>query len=211
MVRTTDREELKARSEQVLQARGVAINTNLPLLETDDELRVVPPGDVARRFLVVSQVIGVGFNAPRSQLVEYLHLHGLWEDVSANERRMLTCSEPTEQDRIDASWLTEAAQALVWCLGRREDDPWSPCDDDLVEEVPRPDDVAAFVASARLRHRAEIVATADLYYRLHWAIRNARLYGTKPPASESIVRERRRALDWVLGTESDWDEVPLDT
>jgi hypothetical protein len=31
------------------------------------------------------------------------------------------------------------------------------------------------------------------------------------PRSEEVLRERRKALDWVIGVEADWDEVPSDT
>ena len=206
-----DRATIKAESEARLRKLGLAVNPALPLLEDDDELTPVTAEQVARRLLVVVQVIGLGFEAPAESLRAYLREHGLWEDLSNRERAMLEAEEPSEQDRIDATWLTEATQVLVWCLGKRELDPFVHFDDDLPDELPADEDVGAFITSASLRDRDEILREADFHYRLHWAARNARSVGNGPRVSESIVRERRRALDWVLGTESDWDEVPLGT
>ena len=70
---------------------------------------------------------------------------------------------------------------------------------------------AAFIASAALRPFEEIYRQADLHYRLHWAARNARLTGAEFPVTEGFIRERRKALDWVIGVEPDWDEIPSDT
>ena len=87
-----------------------------------------------------------------------------------------------------------------------------PCDDDLASKFPKPfTDPTEFIKSAQLRPFSEIYQQADIHYRLHWAARNAGLSGSSFPVSESLIRERRRALDWVIGVEADWDEMPSDT
>ena len=35
--------------------------------------------------------------------------------------------------------------------------------------------------------------------------------GSRSTVDERLISERRKALDWVIGVESDWDEIPLDT
>ena len=51
---------------------------------------------------------------------------------------------------------------------------------------------------------------AELYYRLHWAAIELRLQGKKSDKiDEGIVRERHRALNWLIGyMEQKWDDSP---
>ena len=128
--------------------------------------------------------------------------------ASAHELDMLGRQKHTEQERIDATWMTECMQSFAWCLGLADLDHRKFCDDDLADCFPAPyEDPSVFIASATLRPFEEIYRQADLHYRLHWAARGAR----DATLSESLIRERRKALDWVIGVEADWDEVPGNT
>lgn len=109
------------------------------------------------------------------------------------------------------TWLSEAAQSLAWCLGLVELDHFKHCDDDLAEKIPFKVDPSEFISNSRLRPIAEIQQQVDLLYRLHWYARNCRLTGSECELSESIISERRKAIDWAYGVEKDWDEVPADT
>ena len=125
---------------------------------------------------------------------------------------MLARDDHTEQEKIDAQWLVECMQSLAWCLGLAPLEHFKDCDDDLASKFPDPfTDPTDFIASASLRPFWEIYQQADIHYRLHWAARNASLSGTEFPVREGFLRERRRALDWVIGVETDWDGVPSDT
>jgi hypothetical protein len=103
-------------------------------------------------------------------------------------------------------------QSFAWCLGLAALDCFKHCDDDLASRFPDPfADPSGFIEAATLRPFDEIYRMADLHYRLHWATRQSRLMAGDFPISEGFVRERRKALDWVIGVEPDWDEVPSDT
>ena len=119
--------------------------------------------------------------------------------ASKHERDMLTRESVTAQEKIDSEWLTECMQSFSWCLGLADLNPLNHCDDNLVPCYPSPhEDPSSFIESAELKPFAEIHEQADLHYRLHWAARNARLKQEDFPVSESIIRKRRRALDWVI-------------
>jgi hypothetical protein len=64
----------------------------------------------------------------------------------------------------------------------------------------------------QLRSPEEIAAAAELAYLLQWATYDCELRGVpRPGALEPwIIMERRRALDWVLDTDT-WDLITLDT
>ena len=55
---------------------------------------------------------------------------------------------------------------------------------------------------------------ADLIYRYHWAVTNARLKGQRAPAAldPGVTQERHHALNWLIGyNEQDCDHVSTDT
>ena len=71
-----------------------------------------------------------------------------------------------------------------------------------------------FISSAKLRTPSEILDQADLIYRYHWAVVDARVNGKEPPAKldPSVVMERHYALNWLIGyMNQEWDDVSTDT
>jgi len=132
--------------------------------------------------------------------------------ASQSERKLLSSSQISERDKINAQWQVECVQSLAWCLGIVELDPFRGCDDDLAQHFPKPfTDPSEFFNTATLRPFEEIYQQADLHFRLHWAARNARLRGQNSKVNEEMIQERRKALDWVIGVDADWDEIPMDT
>lgn len=202
----------KAASHEFLRHHAVELNEALPLIESIEELRPQDARSVAIRSVVLCYLIGLGFGADVRRLKASLEQFGLIEHASAKEQDLLNKSHHTEQEKINVTWLTECIQSLAWCMDLVELDPFRRCDDDLASHFPPPfTDPREFIAEATLRPQDEIYQQADLHYRLHWAARNARLMGTQSKADEGLISERRKALDWAIGVEADWDEIPLDT
>lgn len=202
----------KSASHQFLRAHGIPINEHLPLLEDPDDLKPQNAEAVARRCVVLSYVIGIAYGADVLKLNQYLKDTGLISYASSKETELLGRAKHTEQEMTNARWLTECIQSLAWCLGSVELDPLRGCDDNLASHFPRPFvDPSGFIEGAELRTFDEIYQQADLHYRLHWAARNSRLTGEHCVVSEELIMERRKPLDWVIGVEEDWDEVPSDT
>ncbi len=203
-----DPESIKAESIAKLRQWGIPYIEHLPTLEEVSELSPQTVAAVARRAMVVSHIIVIGYGGSASELMNAIKEFGLVSHASAHELDMLGRKKHTKQERIDATWMTECMQSFAWCLGLADLDHRKFCDDDLVDRFPAPyEDPSAFIASATLRPFEEIYRQADLHYRLHWAARGAR----DATLSESLIRERRKALDWVIGVGTDWDEVPDDT
>ena len=162
--------------------------------------------------MVIIHIIGIGFGGNSSDLRDAVEKFGLMDSASAKERDLLSREDHTEQEMIDAEWLVEGMQSFAWCLGLAPLDHFTPSDDDLASKFPDPyTDPSVFIRSATLRPFHEIYRQADLYYRLHWAARHARLSGSEFPVGEGFLKERRKALDWVIGVEPHWDAVPSDT
>jgi len=202
----------KTTSHEFLRRHSAEINEALPLIEGIDELHPQDACSVATRIIVLNHVIGIGFGGDASRLTACLKELGLFEHASAKEQELLSRSEHSQQEKVDATWLTECVQSLAWCLGLVDLDPFRRCDDDLASHFPPPfSDPGRFISEATLRPLDEIYQQVDLHYRLHWAARNARFVGRRSAVDEGLISERRKALDWVIGVEADWDEVPLDT
>lgn len=207
-----DPEKIKISSMKSLRSLGVEVADYLPTLEAESELSPKNSTDVARRCAVLNQIIGIGFGADLGGLRDSMIRYNIMDYTSDHERDMLTRASVTSQEKIDAEWVVECTQSFAWCLGLADLNPLNHCDDDLASCYPSPhEDPSSFIASAKLKSFSEIYGQADLHYRLHWAARNARLNQDDFPVSESIIRERRRALDWVIGVEDNWDEIPSDT
>jgi hypothetical protein len=207
-----DPEQIKTESIKTIRSWGLPAIDHLPTLETEDELSPQSPSDVARRCIVITHVIGIGFGGDRTKIRDTITGFRLMDYTSAHERDLLSRDEHTEQEKIDAQWLAECLQSFAWCLGLDALEPLKYCDDDLASKFPQPfTDPTDFIQSAKLRPFEDIYRQADIHYRLHWAARNARNSGADFPVTEGFLRERRRALDWVIGVEADWDEMPADT
>jgi hypothetical protein len=203
--------DAKTKSEAFLEARGIRVNAALPFIEAPEELRPVSAHDVARRSLVLGYMIGIGFRQPGSRLKAQVEKWGLYQSTSSAERMLLDKEEYSQQEIVDATWLTECVQSLAWGLGLAELDHFRGCDNDLGPKFPIMSDPAGFIAGARLRDFEDIYYQSDLLYRLHWASRDDRMHGRAATLDEGLIRERRKAMDWMLGVEADWDEVPSDT
>jgi len=204
-------EEIKKKNTDYLTSINIDVPEHLPVIESLDEVRPRSAIDVASRLSAIAYVVGLAFDAPGASLAPYLEKYGLMPFVSDYEKSLLEQKTIEEQDKVNMSFLPECAQALAWCLGIVELNHFRHCDDDLAKKIPFKEDPSNFISSALLRPLNEIQEQADLLYRMHWYAKNCSLTGNESKLSQSIVSERRKAIDWVYGVEENWDEVPMDT
>jgi len=69
-----------------------------------------------------------------------------------------------------------------------------------------------FVSGFVVRNQVEITEMCDLFYCIHWAVRDLLLKGGASPliVGSYVVEERRRALEWMI-EERSWERITLDT
>jgi hypothetical protein len=70
------------------------------------------------------------------------------------------------------------------------------------------------MAKAKLRTMKEILDEADLIYRYHWAVTDARVKGRDAPAGldGGVVYERHYTLNWLIRYgDQEWDDISTDT
>lgn len=196
--------------------------------------RIRGSSDVARRCIVLYAIIAAGHDESRNKLAAWLQREGLWSAVSPKESEFLLCESPTEQQRIDATWRSEALYPLLWSLRLTSElpSPQQLCNMQLIRSVLPPlfGLVSEFVSAAKLRSDSEIREANEEIYRIHWRVRDAELRNQPtppgklprmpavecdPPAESYVagaVLERHYGLNWLIGyMEQDWDDITTDT
>ena len=171
--------------------------------------------EIARRAIILRCVVGHGQFAP-DEVSSWLTREGLWDEVSPAERSLFAAENLTEQQRIDATWRSEALQVMLWSIGRLDALP------PLTEAV-KPAALLSltpavhtgtrtFIETAVLRSRDEIDGELDAIIHAHAKIRDQRTRRIhKAPATiPGVVLERQWALEWIENFDDvPWDEVTL--
>ena len=201
-------QDIKLATEGRLRTLGVMVNEYLPTIEEPAGLKPRLARDVSARACVLSHVIGVGYGRSGKVMLEWLMEAKLTGDLTPREKAFLMQRKYSDQDRAWAAWQYAAAHGCAWALGLEGMKPLGKCPDTLASHFPSRRGVDS---GADLGTFTEIYAEADLYYRLHWAARQARLDGSEFPLPEFEIQLRRQSLDWIVGLPYEWDDVPSDT
>lgn len=185
-------------------------------MSTDEGIRT--PREVARRCVVLYAVIAAGHGEDRPQLREWLQTSGLLCSASPEEKALLECAAPTDQQKVNATWRVEALAPLLWALKKLPDQqpPVELCDTQALRAALPPllGPIDQWVHAAQLRNADEIYEANEAIYNINWSVRDAQIFGKSIPNGyhPGIVQERHHALNWLIGYENqDWDEVATDT
>jgi len=211
----TDRQ--LARRERAFHAcvdLGLPTLANKSLLPDDEAVDPHPPIDIARRAAAIlvcacaAEGQDVGFG--RTLVQRY----ALGDFMSADERVFLN-GAPDEQTFIDMCWRYECAHVLLWSLGHVDEigPPNQVCDaGDTVRHLSDRGSAEQLAMDAAPREIDEILDAAELHAHMLWGLVELRLDGKSTPrATEGIVRERLRALNWLIRLHGrSWDETRTD-
>ncbi|MDR3682034.1 MAG: DUF4272 domain-containing protein [Flavipsychrobacter sp.] len=210
-------QERKANTESRLKELNIRINTDLPMIVTEDEVNIRSAANIAKRILILTYLnIVVLAESFRGEVVASLKNKGLWDDVSGNEKLLLLKAALTEQDKIFISWQAEATWMLLWVINKVEitDLPTLECDiNEILKLLPSfQDGPETFIESATSRPTSEILDMLDIIYRLHWATSDAETNEEPIPAdlNAGVIHERHYALNWVTRIVDKWDEDMVD-
>jgi Domain of unknown function (DUF4272) len=204
------------RSETILRAEGVPFLATLPVIETAAEVLQRSKEEVALRTLCLQLVAAKG-GGLRDEVVEgILEDYELRPHLTPKELTFVLDNSPSQQDRIQFSWRHEAAWTLLWALGfvAQLGKPVQTCDVDFAASTMMERTTSQFIAESALRPISDILDEADLIYRYHWAVVDARLKGQPMPAglNPDVTLERHHALNWLIGyLEQAWDDVTTST
>jgi Domain of unknown function (DUF4272) len=206
----------KLRSETILRAEGVPFLAVLPVIETTAEALKRSKEEVALRTLCLLFVAAKGVGLEDEVVEGVLEAYELRPHLTPKELAFVLDNSPSQHDRIQFTWRYEAAWTLLWALGFVAElgKPVQPCDMDFAVRTMTETTTSQFIEDSGLRPIADILDQADLIYRYHWAVRNARIKGQQIPADldPGVTVERHYALNWLTGyKEQAWDLVTTDT
>lgn len=210
----------KARSMARLEALGVRVPASLPPVIGLDEVELRPTAQAARRALALlivavrGEVWNTGGRFPEAEL--RARAGAGFDNLSPKEAAFLADPAPARQRIVDFAWRYEALFLLEWALDhvRELPDPTVICDVPAVVAVINRPGGREFLALSAMRPAEAILDALDLHYRLHWAVRQARLDEKPAPAGldPGVVAERHHALNWLTRFEdADWDDVDTPT
>jgi hypothetical protein len=209
----------KQKSETELARHAIPINPTLPLIESDGQVALRTADELFQRLVALWAVAGTAFLRNNDFFRRYMIANDHVSWLSTEERDFLLAEQPTEQQIIQASWQLEGLYFLAWC-GGLVDELTIPSKESSVEPFmhlfPREgEDLTRLRDALSVRSVSEVLDWSDLLYRLHWAVRDARLRGSQSPSGvkAGVVQEWHRAVNWMTRyeEEDDWDAVATDT
>lgn len=205
---------VKTESEAKVRALDGCICDWLPLLDVS-EIRGIE--GVRARMSVLNALINISFQAPVDVIREWLTQENLLVYVSPDESVVLTKpnAQLAEQELTSLRWNLESLWAMMWATQMvPELDPLKWCGDNMASLLPNLEQGQTNEKLAGLRNvrtPAELYRMLDFYYRLHWYCVDERIHGRAANVSESLVYERRKALEWICNSHYEWDDVEMGT
>jgi hypothetical protein len=171
---------------------------------------------VALRTLCLLFVAAKGEGLGEELVERLLESYELRPHLTPKELAFVLDNSPSQHDPIQFTWRHEAAWPLLWALGFVAElgKPVQVCDVEFAATTMAERTTSQFIEDSELRPIADILDQADLIYRYHWAVRNARIKGRHVPAAldPGVTQERHHALNWLIGYKDQaWDHVTTDT
>ena len=201
---------IKKKSEEIILKAGGKI---LDWLPTIDLTSPRPLSEIIDRALVLNAMYQLCLKAPKNVIANWLLENDLIDNLSPDEYSILArYDDPITQNEMNfIYWLIEALWALVWVTKLIKNLPFDKAvGNELASLSPNlqlGEDGAKYLNRMQLRSFSELYEMRDLYYRLHWWVHHHQ----NDVPNDFFVRIliRRKALEWVLDCETDWDDVDL--
>lgn len=208
-------EEIKVRNTKQLRSLGIEVIEHLPYLD-NPEFR--EPEQIARRMMILTALFQLHLEAPKDVIKKWLEENRLIAYLSEEELKYLETeySELPEQTQIDIYWFVEAIWTFAWIGGLHNNLTLNTGVEDslasLIPNIAKNEPAKKFITEFKLRNQVEIFEMLDKFYRAHWYARNNDLTGKKSDKVDlDIIMERRKALEFTVYKEFDWNEISLDT
>lgn len=206
----------KRRSIAILRRDGIPVNDHLPVIETVAEVRPRNKDEVVNRALALTTVAEKGATRDHNLALQMMKHFDVAASLTPKERAFVNNPKAPEHDCIQYSWRYEGFGILLWALSflPRLDKPTVPFQAPELARILIDLGPKEFRRKASLRPMAQILDEADLIYRYHWAVTNARINGRPSPGqlNGSAVYERHYTLNWLVRyMNQEWDDISTDT
>jgi hypothetical protein len=208
----TQQQSIKATNDKLILEQGYRINEWLPVL---DDTKIRSLEDIKGRISIMNAVINIAFEAPTHEIKNWIIKHKLTKHLSESEQ--LIIDKPNDHlnnfELNSIMWYLESLWALMWVVEMIETlDAKVPVSDNMASLLPdleQEESNEKVDKVQNLRPELEIYTMLDYYYRLHWFVTDSRINGVKIKLTEGVIYERRKALEWVMNRDCDWDSVEM--
>ncbi|WP_158961391.1 DUF4272 domain-containing protein [Myroides fluvii] len=169
------------------------------------------------RMSVMNALINISFEAPVDVVQQWIEDQNLTAHLSTWEKEVLTKTQ-ADLDQYEINtlrWYLEGLWALMWAakmIPHLDETEWN--DESMATMLPNleeGEDNSRLNQITISRTVEDIYTQLDYYYRLHWYCVDERLQGKEAVINEGIVYERRRAFEWLINQETDWDAIEMGT
>lgn len=205
----------RARSIARLKLQGVPVMEDLPVIETTREARKRSKQEIADRAVALVLVANRGEQDKAAYIRSVADWHQAIDKMTPKERAFFNDNYPDPHTRSAFTWRYEAACVMFWALGLVKELPPPSQECDAVPLLMRviSSDHQRFPKGSKLRPLTQILDAADLTYRYHWALRDARQRGEAlQSVRHDVIIERHTALNWLIGyMDQHWDDITTDT
>jgi len=212
----TEAQKIQIKEENIARIRdkGYRFIEWLPVLEAS-AMRSL--SDIKGRMSVMNALINISFEAPVKIIKDWISQSGLDAHLSEWEKAVL---EKTEEELSNIEfntlrWYLEGLWALMWAtqmIESLDEKEW--CGDEMATLLPNLEEGETnqkIEALSVLRTETELYTMLDYYYRLHWYCVDERIKENEALVNEGLVYERRKALEWLMNKDVDWDHVEMGT
>jgi hypothetical protein len=206
----------KERSIAILKAEKVPFAEQLPQIATESESVRRTTEEVAMRAMALCIVAAKADGLEQEVVDRVVKEFELESAFTPKEKGFIDEPEPSRHDCVQFVWRYECYWVMLWALGFIDelDRPDHGCDAKHAVSVLLDNGRDGFLKKAKLRPQSELLDAADLIYRYHWAVVDARIENLEAPAelSADVVVERHYALNWLIGyMNQEWDDISTDT
>jgi hypothetical protein len=221
-----DPESRKKISNEFIKKQGIDVNEYLPNVESSSFVKLKSIDEICNRAIacLLSTQIAGDIMQENNYEESRLFLTGLLKKFSVENKllsieKRLFYNKYEKKDALYVLWTYECYWSLAWALGLISDDemltPYNLCDcSKAVNLVINCKNFEEFKDKTKIRDIEEILDMLDLYYRYHWVcVEKSRINPNTNigKINPEVVWERRKALEWLISEETDWNDIPLNT
>jgi hypothetical protein len=208
--------EIRSENIKFLLKKGISIDYDLPLIDAPSRVR--SKDEIGLRANILHILYAIFLEGSDSKPFFFNEIReNKWEKyLSRKEKSILVKKGMDKQDIIDFSWKREAILPLLWSCQVVGYKLLFDFDNEFIlskyySKIPPEKELNLFLRSLELLDTTNIVKCVDLYYLLHSLIRHNKLNKGKDGERLSLVIERRKALEWIIDPNTEWDDISLDT
>lgn len=207
-------EKIRERTIKNFKMKGIIGFEILPLL-SGDEILVREKSEIIDRSLILYILTAISHGFELKNGVQWLKREKIFNKLSPLELDFLD-HQGDKKLIANQKFNVEALFALSQVMGLHDEDIlFSSVPNNLVFNFPdirKGENSRKFKDKVNLISNLEIVKLTDSLYCYHWYQREMYLNERGGTAqAEKSFSLRRKALEWVMNSKLDWDNVPLDT